>query len=515
MDAKNLIGGAWLAAQTGVELVTPLSVQSRIGGRRSTCVADGITTETYVESMRPSADLRGHLTFHLKHEVLHLELLSRVFSRIEPQELAGWVSTEPSGQYARRAGFLFEWLTGQELSLHAVPAGSYVDVVDSQKLVTASEGRSVPNRRWRVRDNLPGTRAFCPLIRKTPDTQQAMALDVPQLLHTLALEFGEDLVMRSAVWMTLRESKSSFAIEGEADQLDRIQRFANVLARRTGQGALPLNDSALSQLQSEILGPRVTLQQFGLRQSPVFVGEVARYQEVVHYVAPPVEDLAEMLDGLRVFLERTAGQSPVMRCAVAAFGYVYMYPLADGNGRVHRFLINDVLRRDGAVAAPMVLPVSSLIRNHAADRLAYDDILDTVSAPLMQALAGQYAFDQEQTLYADGVRSNFVFSGNDVARPVWRYLDLTPHLIYLANVLERTIKEDMREESRYLRSHGQARSAIKDIIEMPDAYVDRVIRSLQANHGRLTNVLRDEMPALADSKVWNAIVQATTDAFTN
>lgn len=515
MEAQNLIGGAWLAAQAGVDLVMPLAVQSRIGGRRSTHVTDGITTETYVESMRPSADLRGHLTFHLKHEVLHLELLSRVFSRINPQELAGWVSAEPSGQYARRAGFLFEWLTGQELQLESVPAGSYVDVVDSHKLVAASEGRSVPNKRWRVRDNLPGTQAFCPLIRKTPDAQQAMALDVPQLLLSLALEFGEDLLIRSAVWMTLRESKASFAIEGEADQLDRIQRFADVLARRIGQGSWPLNDTALAQLQSEILGPRVTLQRFGLRQSPVFVGEVVRYQEVVHYVAPPVEDLADMLDGLKVFLERTGGQSPVMRSAVAAFGFVYMHPLADGNGRVHRFLINDVLRRDGAVAAPMVLPVSSLIGNHAADRLAYDDILDTVSAPLIQALAGQYAFDQEQTVYADGIRSNFVFSGNDVARPVWRYLDLTPHVMYLANVLERTIKEDMREESRYLRSHGLARSAIKDIIEMPDAQVDRVIRSVQANQGRLTNVLRDEIPALVEPKVWNAIVQVTTDAFEN
>ena len=47
MDAENLIGGAWLAAQTGVELVMPLAVQSRIGGRRSTHVADGVTTETY------------------------------------------------------------------------------------------------------------------------------------------------------------------------------------------------------------------------------------------------------------------------------------------------------------------------------------------------------------------------------------------------------------------------------------------------------------------------------------
>lgn len=493
----------------------PLAVQSRIGGRRSTHVAGGITTETYVESMRPSADLRGHLTFHLKHEVPHLELLSRVFAQIEPQELARWVSAEPTGQYARRAGFLFEWLTGRELALDAVPAGNYVDVLDSRNLVAASEGRAVPNKRWRVRDNLPGTRAFCPLIRKTADAQRAMALDVPQLLRGLALEFGEDVLMRSAVWMTLRESKSSFAMEGEADQLDRIQRFADVLARRTGQGSWPLNDTALAQLQSEILGPRVTLQQFGLRRSPVFVGEVVRYREVVHYVAPPFEDMPVMLDGLKVFLDRTAGQSAVMRSAVAAFGFVYMHPLADGNGRVHRFLINDVLRRDGAVAAPMVLPVSSLINNQAADRRAYDDILDTVSAPLMQALVGQYTFDQEQTVYADGIRSNFVFGGNDAARPVWRYLDLTPHVMYLANVLERTIKEDMREESRYLRSHGLARSAIKDIIEMPDAQVDRVIRSVQANQGQLSNALRDEMPVLAEPKVWNAIVQVITDAFKN
>ena len=49
--------------------------------------------------------------------------------------------------------------------------------------------------------------------------------------------------------MTLRESKARFAIEGEADQADRIQRFAAVLARRTGEGELPLSDSALRELQ--------------------------------------------------------------------------------------------------------------------------------------------------------------------------------------------------------------------------------------------------------------------------
>ena len=513
MENQNLLGGAWLVAHYGVAVVVPLSETSLVGGRRSTRVIDGLIVETYVESMRPTADLRGHLTFHLKHELLHLELLARVFEKINPYELSDWISAEPSGQYARRAGFLYEWLTGKELSINANITGNYVDVVDTQKMVAASEGLALPIRRWRVRDNLAGTQAFCPLIRKTPDVQSAMKVDVAQLLEALANEFGQDVVLRSAVWMTLRESKASFAIEGEADQHDRIQRFADVLARRTGQGGWPLDEPTLAQLQSEILGARSTLKQFGIRKSPVFVGGVVRYQEVVHYVAPLAQDMQAMLEGLVTFLERTKGQSAVMRSAVTAFGFVYIHPLADGNGRVHRFLINDILRRDGVVDAPMILPISSWISSDASERHAYNQILDTVSGPLMRALSGRYKFANEHTIYADGIRSNFEFNGQEVAKPVWQYLDLTPHVVYLADVLERTIRQDMREESLYLRRHAQARDAIKDIIEMPDVQIDRVIRSAKANQGKLSNVLASEIPLLTDPKVWDAVVGVITQAF--
>src|SRR3546814_19295329 len=67
-------------------------------------------------------------------------------------------------------------------------------------------------------------------------------LDVPQLFQNLTNEFGEDLLQRAAVWMTLRESKASFAIEGEADRASRIERFADVIARseerRVGKGCV-------------------------------------------------------------------------------------------------------------------------------------------------------------------------------------------------------------------------------------------------------------------------------------
>ena len=513
METQNAVGGAWLVARYGIVLVMPLAVQSRIGGRRTSLLADGIQTETFVEGMRPSANLRGHLTFHLKHEVPHLEMLSRLFEDINTAELVAWIHDEPSSQYARKAGFLYEWLTGRQLEMQVPIAGPYVDVLDDRKLVAASPDQSLPNRRWRVRDNLPGSAAFCPIIRKTSAVEEAAAVDLQSLLNDLALEFGEDVLMRSAVWMTLRESKSSFAIEGEADQSGRIQRFADVLARRTGEGALPLGDAALAQLQSEILGRRTTLQQFGIRQSPVFVGEVVRYQELVHYVAPPAEDVQAMLVGLAVFWERTQGQSAVMRSAVLAFGFVYIHPLADGNGRVHRFLVNDVLRRDGVVKDPMILPISSLITSDSAQRRAYDRILDTISRPLMGILAGTYEFAAVPATYPDGIRSNFVFKGASNARPVWRYLDLTRHVVYLADVLVRTVREDMREESRYLQRYAQARVAIKDIVEMPDMQIDRVIRSVDANQGKLSKVLAKEMPLLAEPDVWEAIVQAVERAF--
>ena len=93
-----------------------------------------------------------------------------------------------------------------------------------------------------------------------------------------------------------------------------------------------------------------------------------------------------------------------------------------------------------------------------------------------------------------------------MARPVWRYLDLTRHVVYLADVLVRTIREDMREESRYMQRHAQARAAIKDIVEMPDMQIDRIVRSVNANQGKLSNVLVKEVGSMPRPALSMALV---------
>ncbi|AHG65356.1 Fic family protein [Advenella mimigardefordensis] len=507
------IGAAWLEQRYEVRPVSRLPVQSQIGNRRATQIVDGDRLETYQESMRPSDEPVAHLQFHLRHEVPQLEFLSRLFTRTGPEFIQAWVDAEPTGQYARRAAFLYEWLTEDALQVPERLGGNYVDAIDDTKLVAASSDHAVKVPRWRIKDNLPGTRYFCPMVVKTDAFNRAAALDVLQLFQNLQAEFGEDLLRRAAVWMTLRESKATFTIEGEADRGNRIERFADVMARRTGQGDCPLTDETLAQLQGEILGKRTSLSHLGLRHSPVFVGETVHYQDIVHYVAPPHEDVGAMLHGLQVFLERTQGQSPVMRSAVAAFGFVYIHPLADGNGRVHRFLINDILRRDGVVPEPVILPVSAVITDDAGERRSYDRVLDEVSKPLMHAVREFITFKSTQTTYSDGVVSNFEFGGFEQACPVWRYPDLGPHVIFLSNIVKRTLTEQMREQSRYLRSHGRARQAIKEIVEMPDQQADRVLRSIEQNRGELSNVLAKEIPVLREADVWKQITEAVSQAF--
>ena len=83
-----------------------------------------------------------------------------------------------------------------------------------------------------------------------------------------------------------------------------------------------------------------------------------------------------MLEGLAECDRLTVGRHPILRAAVLSFGFVYVHPLTDGDGRISRFLINDVLRRDGVLPEPFVLPISAVI---AGSMRHYDRTLEFLS----------------------------------------------------------------------------------------------------------------------------------------
>ncbi len=219
-----------------------------------------------------------------------------------------------------------------------------------------------------------------------------------------------------------------------------------------------------------------------------------------------------MLGGLHEVLRRTTGLSSVARAALASFGFVYLHPMVDGNGRISRFLINDVLRRDGALPAPYIVPISSILQKVDLRPLSYDGALEVFSRPLMQLYQAHWSFGPERR-GEDGVTYNLQFDRYDDALHAWAYPDLTRHVVFLADALDLTIEQEMRSEAQYLQRHGAARSRLKSIVEGPDPALDRIIRSVRESRGTISGKLRAEYPILERAEIAEDVVRAIREEF--
>jgi len=316
--------------------------------------------------------------------------------------------------------------------------------------------------------------------------------------------------MRAAGWLTLKESRASFLIEKESGQTDRIQRFMDAMARHCGRIDDPLSSASLCVLQESILGRAAV--GLGLRRSPIFVGQATLRENIVHYVAPHFEDVPAMLDGLKTFEAATRGAEPIARAAALAFAFVYIHPMRDGNGRIHRFLINDTLARDGAVPGGVILPVSATITSSTDFRAGYDRALEAFSRSFMRRYATACRFGAT-VAYEDSASSNFVFDDYEDARLAWRYPDLTGQVLYTARVIEHTIRTQMAGEAKMLTTFQQAQEHLKEVLEMPDQDASHVIRSVKENGWRVSGKLKAQYPALEDERTALRVAQAVRSAF--
>ena len=126
--------------------------------------------------------------------------------------------------------------------------------------------------------------------------QQLEQYDCAKALSDLEVEFGADILLRSAMWLTVKESRASFSIEKEEGKVDRVRRFAAAMEQRRGQDDDPLDMRALVELQRDILGAAT---RDGMRKSPLFVGHTTGYTDVVDYIGPHWDQTQALLSGLQ------------------------------------------------------------------------------------------------------------------------------------------------------------------------------------------------------------------------
>ncbi|MCH8036620.1 MAG: Fic family protein [Proteobacteria bacterium] len=452
---------------------------SAIGQRHRVTEEGGWRILTPRHAPRPT--LEGHLTFALKYEGLDLAVLKRLFLTTGPAAIQALVRAKPTGSYARRIWFLYEWLIGHRLDLPDAAAGRYIPAVDPGRQ-WAVDGANSP--RHRVRNNLPGTPQFCPLVYRTEAIDRFVALNLPRRAREIVADVPHGLLARTAAFLLLKDSKSSYAIEGERPPQDRIQRWGRAIGE-AGRRALDLEE--LLRLQNIVIGD-ARFVKLGLRREGGFVGAYDRDTRMPlpdHISARP-DDLPSLTEGMIAFDQGPARKlDPVIAAAVLAFGFVYAHPFEDGNGRIHRYLVHHVLTRRGFNPPGVVFPVSAAILERIDE---YRRVLEDYSLRLLPLI------DWEPT------ENGNVRVLNETG-DFYRFFDATPHAEFLYGCVRKTIEEDLPNETDFLRRYDLFRSRMASMIDMPDRTVDLLFRFLQQNGGRLSKRARErEFEALTDTE---------------
>jgi hypothetical protein len=184
------VGYAALIDAFHLQVPLPL-VLSAAGPRHKRYQQDG--WRIYTPRHTPVADLGGHLTFALKYEGLDLGVLKALFQAAGPVPLEAVVRATPTGSYARRVWFLYEWLLGTRLDLPDADKGGHALVVDPS-LQWAAPSATSP--RHRVKNNLPGTPLFCPMISWTDTLRALVAHNLAERARAAVAQVPADLLAR-------------------------------------------------------------------------------------------------------------------------------------------------------------------------------------------------------------------------------------------------------------------------------------------------------------------------------
>jgi hypothetical protein len=428
----------------------------------------GVIEEVYPARYWPGDDLGDHLQFALKYDGTNLAILASVFKLAPQDEIQQYVESAPRGKYARRLWFLYEMLTGSELPLADLKTGGYIDLLDSAEYYTVKPPR--PVRRQRINDNLLGDVRFCPTLRRTDSLRAFEEANLPERCRSILARYSPELLKRAMSYLYTKETKSSFEIEHIKATSTRTERFISLLHLAEKDDFC--EKVRLVDLQNRIVDPRFRDNDY--RDSQNYVGETVAWQkEKVHFAGPRPKDLATLMEGLIASHERmgAGGVSAVIHAAAIAYGFVFLHPFEDGNGRIHRFLIHNILIRRGFTPAGFIFPVSASMLQNMAD---YDASLEAFSKPLMALV--EYTLDEMGRMTVQ----------NDTA--AWyKYTDMTPQAESLFRFIEQTNDTDLAAELAFLANYDRTKQAIQEIADMPDRQIDLFIRFCLQNNGHLSS----------------------------
>ena len=439
--------------------------------------------------------LYNHLVFALKYEGVNLLVFTKLREKLSSEELLALVNIQPLGQYSRRIWFLMEWVSGTPIiGKSDITKKSYVPVVDT-KLQFAVSGIKSP--RHLVLNNLPGTNKFCALIRKTEKIEQHLSKSYVEENRKQLAGIRKDIIQRASAFLLLKDSKASFTIEGESPKSKRAARWGSAIGQA---GLIDLSKEELIRLQHLVIENHRFVQ-MGLRTKGGFVGEHDRLsgEPIPGHISAKPDDLDDLVNGLIEVNQLLIKDDihAVLAAAIIAFGFVFIHPFEDGNGRIHRYLIHHTLAKKQFADQGIIFPVSSSILNHIND---YQQVLESYSKPLLDLIEWVETKDHNVKV-------------TNETKDYYRFFDATKQAEFLFDCVEDTIKNIVPQEINYLANYDAFKDYMDEEFEMTDKLVSVLVRFLEQNQGVLSKRAREKEFSMLTEREVTRIESTYTEIF--
>lgn len=425
-----------------------------------------IYPKTY--ALKNENDLFENLEFALKYDGVNFEIIKAFFEKIEKKKVLEHIQKQPTGIYSRKIWFLYEFLMDEKLNLQDSKRLKYTDLLDTKIYFT---GSAVKSPRHAVNNNLLGNKQFCPFVRRTAEIEKYIELRLDEKVKAILEKYDPQIITRACNYLYTKETISSYQIEREQPDKDRLMRFINILQKAATIDRM--SKKQLIELQNIIVDARFKNDDYRTNQN--YVGEnIKPYFQKIHYISPKSEDVGELMQGLIDSLDNMIISSevhPVILAAVIAFGFVFIHPFEDGNGRIHRFLIHYILSKKIFTPKDMIFPVSSIMLENIR---AYNEVLESFSKPLLSILTG---YD----LSEDGI-----MTVTQASKPFYQYIDFTHMAKYLFVCINEAIHVHIDREIKFLINYDKTKKAMQEIVDMPDNKIDLFIKLTIQNQGKLS-----------------------------
>jgi Fic family protein len=176
----------------------------------------------------------------------------------------------------------------------------------------------------------------------------------------------------------------------------------------------------------------------------------------------------------------------VLAAASISFGFVFIHPFADGNGRIHRYLVHHILAQKKFSAEGIIFPISASILDHLE---AYRSVLESQSKPLLEVIEWEETPDHNVQV-------------THPTKDYYRFFDATKQAEFMFDCVNDTIENIIPQEINYLTNYDAFKQFLDEAFEMPDKWVSKLVRFLDQNQGVISKRARErEFSALTQTDV--------------